>query len=60
MLEHFVTNVGKLREKMLRKNVGNTSKNVDEKMLTNFQKMLTRKYVGNTSENVDEKCGMHS
>jgi hypothetical protein len=46
MLEHFVTNVGKLQnimlrkkywqhfQKMLSKNLGRAPKNVDEKMLT--------------------------
>jgi hypothetical protein len=48
MLEHFVTNVGKLKKKILKKMLAPLLKNVDEKMLANFRKMLTRKNVGNT------------
>jgi hypothetical protein len=51
MLEHFVTNTGKLWKKMLRKNVGKLLKNVDEKkcwqhfrkMWATLLKMLTKK-----------------
>jgi hypothetical protein len=51
MLEHFVTNVGNTSKKMLEKKMlAKLPKNVDEKMLANFRKMLTRKNVGNTSE----------
>jgi hypothetical protein len=48
-------------EKMLRKNVGNTSENVDKKILvTLFKKMLMRKNVGKLTKNVDEKkCCQH-
>jgi hypothetical protein len=43
MLEHFVTNIGELQKKMLRKNVGKLPKNVDEKIFATFLKNVDGK-----------------
>jgi hypothetical protein len=62
MLEHFVTNVGKLHnimlrkkcwqhfQKMLTKNVDHALKNVDEKMLTAVPKTVDEKMFATFSE----------